>query len=307
MRTGRFGLTDVLVGVLALLLCAGMVLSQVPAAREMQNRVKCASNLRQIGQAMLLYANENRQSYPRCIQDKKDDNPKPVWGTPYEGNKDLGPVKDADPFAKDKDADAAARPALNDVSAALFLLLRTQDITSQVFVCPSTRNRKFDFGGGNHTALEWTNWRGNAGLLANLSYSMHNPYASPAAVKRGLKWDTTMSAEAATVADMNPGTDALLKTHLQSPAEEMRKCNSINHNQDGENVLYGDGHVEFQNNPFCGVRRDNIYTFGPSGGDHLNTGGDGIAGAPIGPEDAVLLPTSVGVGDTNPLLAPEGL
>jgi len=25
-------------------------------------------------------------------------------------------------------------------------------------------------------------------------------------------------------------------------------------------VLYGDGHAEFQQNPFCGSKRDNIYT-----------------------------------------------
>jgi len=307
MRRGPFRLIDLLVGTFIVLFVSGIVLSKAPAANEIKMRVKCASNLRMIGQALLLYSNENRGAFPRTMHDKKDANPKPVWGTPYEANKDLGAVKDADPFAKDKDAAAKARPAMEDVTAALFLLLRTQDITADVFICPSTQHRKFDFGGGMHTAQDWTNWPGNAGLLANLSYSVNNPYASPAAVKAGFKWNNTMAPDAPVVADMNPGVDGLLKLTLQSPADEMRKCNSINHNQDGQNVLYGDGHVEFQNHPFCGMKRDNLYTYGPTGTDHPNTGGDGIVGGANGEADAVLLPTSTSLGDTNPLLTPEGL
>jgi prepilin-type processing-associated H-X9-DG protein len=302
-----FRLIDLLVGMLVVLFAAAVVLSKAPAANEIKLRIQCASNLRQIGQALLLYSNENRGSFPRTIHDKKDPNPTPVWGTPYEGNRDLGPVKDADPFAKDKDAAAKARPLPEDVSAALFLLLRTQAITSEVFICPSTQHRKFNFGGGMNTSRNWTNWPGNLGLLANLSYSVHSPYASPAAVKAGAKWNNAMPADAPIAGDMNPGVDGLLKLTLQSPADEMRKCNSINHNQDGQNVLYGDGHVEFQSQPFCGVKRDNLYTYGATGTDHPNTGGDGIAGSPVGPEDAVLLPTSTSLGDTNPLLTPEGL
>ena len=39
----------------------------------------------------------------------------------------------------------------------------------------------------------------------------------------------------------------------------MKAGNSNNHDEDGQNVLYGDGHVEFQQNPFCGVARDIIF------------------------------------------------
>ena len=64
MRSHRVGLIDWFVGVLIVLFCAGIVLSKTPAANETQMRIKCASNLRQIGQAMLLYANENKGKYP---------------------------------------------------------------------------------------------------------------------------------------------------------------------------------------------------------------------------------------------------
>jgi hypothetical protein len=307
MRAHRFTLTDCFACVLIVLFAAGVLLSKDQLINETKARIKCASNLRQIGQAMLLYANENRQSYPRSLADKKDANPKPTWGTPYEGDKQLGPMTGADAFCKDTDPAAKVRPALHDVTAASFLLLRTQDITAGVFTCPSAQRRPFDFGGGTHTAQDWTNWPGNAGLLAHLSYSMQNPYVGPSVIKKGFKWSPMMDANFVLAADINPGVDGLLKLTLQSPADELRKGNSVNHNQDGQNVLCGDGHVEFQNQPFAGVNRDNIYTFGRTGQDNPNTGGDGIAGASVSPDDTVLLPTSVGVGDTNPLLNPEGL
>jgi prepilin-type processing-associated H-X9-DG protein len=41
-----------------------ILLPSLNRARETANRVKCASNMRQIGQATLLYANENRQKMP---------------------------------------------------------------------------------------------------------------------------------------------------------------------------------------------------------------------------------------------------
>ena len=88
MRSGRATFLDLVVGVLLVLLLGTYSVAQFNRARETANRVKCASNLRQIGQAMLLYSNENRGAYPRTIFDMG--NPAPVWGTPYEGNPKLG-------------------------------------------------------------------------------------------------------------------------------------------------------------------------------------------------------------------------
>jgi len=53
-------------------------------------------------------------------------------------------------------------------------------------------------------------------------------------------------------------------------------------------VLYGDGHVEFQNNPFCGVNRDNIYT---RGGPTWGTTTQDLVASPYTANDSVLLPT----------------
>ena len=277
----------VVIGIIALLI--SILLPSLNRARETANRVKCASNLRQIGQAILLYANENKQQYPRTVLGTAAaaSAPQPTWGT---GNQT---ATTPDPFTT-----TPAHPESdNDVSAALFLLLRTQDITSEVFVCPSSNAEKWDFTGGANTAQNFVNW---ISVQKNLSYSYENPYPGGTAIANGWKLNTSLPADYAVASDINPGSTipngTLNPTSVDttSPASQLRLGNSANHEQDGQNVLYGDGHVEFQNNPFCGTQRDNIFT-----GRALTAltnpfvkGGavSGASASPLDPSDTIVLP-----------------
>jgi prepilin-type processing-associated H-X9-DG protein len=298
MRTVRSSRADVFVSIILVLLLGTFTIGQAQMADEVANRVKCASNLRQVGMAILLYSNENRGAFPRVRYDVA--NVAPTWGTPYEGNAKLGPVdaKKSEMFI-DKDADAL--PKANDVTAALFLLLRTQDITPGVFTCPSTGQTAMSFGPKKNTALNWTNWPGNQGILQHLSYSYQNPYPTKEAIAAGWKLNNAITAEFAVAADMNSGVDALMKVPIAAGVDAARVGNSPNHGGDGQNVLYGDGHVEFTGHPYVGVAGDNIYTYGKSGKDHKDAAGDGIVGSSIGPNDSILLPTAkdVGIVDAN--------
>ena len=281
----------VVIGIIALLI--SILLPSLNRARETANRVKCASNLRQIGQAILLYANENKGAYPRTYYVSVASPGSCTWGT-----SPLGNAVPPDPFAT-----GALQP--NDVSAAIYLLLRTQEITAEVFTCPSSNSEKWDFGGGSNTALNFVNF--GPGLKQDpiniknlLSYSYQNPYPDTSAVSSGFKLNTSITAEFAVASDMNPGVGGqnsnVLNVISTSSTSLMKGGNSTNHDQDGQNVLYGDGHVEFQQNPFCGVARDMIFArkSNISGTDVFTSAASPLAKSPANADDSVLLPPSNG-------------
>jgi prepilin-type N-terminal cleavage/methylation domain-containing protein/prepilin-type processing-associated H-X9-DG protein len=285
----------VVIGIIALLI--SILLPSLNRARETANRVKCASNLRQIGQAILLYANENKGAYPRTYYASGPTGSAGTctWGTNPAGSSNN--PNPPDPFING--------PSANDITGALFLLLRTQEITSEVFTCPSSNAEKWTFLGGSNTALNWVNFSGaanggqcNSQLVQVLSYSYQNPYPDQTAVANGFKLNTSITAEFAVASDINPGTtgnnDNVLNVQSTSSTSQMKAGNSNNHDEDGQNVLYGDGHVEFQQNPFCGVARDNIfYRKGSDTGFTTPSASDAFK-SPRTADDSVLLPPDEG-------------
>src|SRR3954452_12099630 len=58
----------VVIGIIAVLI--GILLPVLSVAQESARRVKCASNLRQLGQGMLSYASANNGQFPRVVWDR---------------------------------------------------------------------------------------------------------------------------------------------------------------------------------------------------------------------------------------------
>lgn len=244
-RSMGFTLVELLVviGIIALLI--SILLPALNAAKERANRVKCASNLRQIGQGMMLYANDNKGMYPR---------------TRYTVGAALrfftAPTA-PDPFATNG-------PQPNDVTAALFLLVRQADLNPEVFVCPSSNQEKDNLGGmqANLRSNFWDNVAGTA-VGQTLSYSVTNPYPTAAAVTAGYKYNTGQVADFAIAADRNECEQVNAATNPNTAtAVQIKKMNTKNHEGEGQNVLYNDGHVEWCTNPFVGAQKDHIYAAG---------------------------------------------
>jgi len=248
----------VVIGIIALLI--SILLPSLSRARETANRVKCGSNLRQIGQAMQLYANENQGNYPRTYYNIANG---PIVNT--QGSSETQPFR------------TGSQVQTNNIGSAMFLLLRTQDITSAVFVCPSSNSEPDGFTSATPIANKGNvqyqcNFSGaNSAISRNCSYSMQNMYPQTTAVNGGFRWTNTLTADYAIMADINPGSGvtngaSLINVTTTSSAKQLQDgANSPNHQRQGQNVMFGDGHVEFNQTPFCGVQQDGIY--GPAAVD----------------------------------------
>jgi hypothetical protein len=285
-RRGGFTAVELIVVCLIIVVLIALLLPAIGSMGHDRSGIRCASNLRNIATHAFIYSNadvRNGGRFPRTFHD-------PAAGLDRSLAGNVAGTKSFDP------QNPAATPVgVNNTQAAFYLLMKSTDLTGEIFNCPQGESKRA-YEGQDLTA--YANWP--AQYAAYNSYSYNCPYPTAAAVTGGWKFDNSLGPDYPLVADINPGSSPAggpTAVAYTDGRKAMRQGNSPNHWFEGQQVAYCDVHVEWQTSPFAGVQRegvpyrDNIYTSTAGGVDAAGKGGT-VWAPPQDAADAVLLPTA---------------
>ena len=241
--------------------------------------VVCPANIRGIVQCMIIYAQSNNGQFP-CT-------PGPNSNTYC--NAPQAPISTpAAPTAKAVISDwygNGKTPHGSDLGnplACLWLLVLQGEAIPKSFICPSdpiatTPSEEYRTAGTDNASQ----FEPNFGVMKfngapnsdgqGESYSIAYPWRPASGGKIALVggwWTDNDGANVALVSDMAPaniaasGRDNRITTTLpQDNTFGNYIYNFMNHLGTGQNVGFGDDHVSWNTNPYCGIHHDNIFTY----------------------------------------------
>jgi len=252
MKKKGFTLVELLVVIAIIALLMGILMPALARVRQIAYRLYCGTNLSGIGKAMLIYCN-----------DYDDEMPKAGGRT--------GTYVASIANWQGATRDLAFGPAGNaNITSCFYLLIKYSEVTPKSFLCKGdsgvTEFKASDHGAPGAELIDLWDF-GPFPTQGHCSYAYHFPYGVFA---------LTSSSEPgmAVAADPNPwqataGTAARPTTDWSGPLpcfstgtdrESIKKGNSQTHQEDGQNVLFMDGHSVFEKSSRCGVDDDNIFT-----------------------------------------------
>jgi prepilin-type N-terminal cleavage/methylation domain-containing protein/prepilin-type processing-associated H-X9-DG protein len=267
MKTKAFTLVELLVVIAVITLLMGALMPALTRERAVAFRMGCGSNLSGIGKAMLIYSNDYEDKLPRAGGRTST----------------LGPVANwqgADRYtAYGLAPDGSGGKA--SVTGCHYLLVKFAEVTPKSFVCKSdtyTSEFKPSLYGSTKELIDlWDFGPWNTGQslwpMKHCSYAYHQPLPGTVSTEYAYALTTSSEPGMAVAADRNPwiappSAGSTPKNPLGPPAfkpngtpEEQKAGNSLAHQEDGQNVLFLDGHVYFEKRAFCAIDDDNIYTY----------------------------------------------
>jgi prepilin-type processing-associated H-X9-DG protein len=272
--TGRaFAAIGIAIPLVAFFLTTAYVTLNRP--RSIAYRNYCGTNLSGIGKAMLIYSNDYDDEFPRAAGLKSK------WGATPNYQADTRSAA----FGLTNDANCQA-----SISANFYLLVKYTEVTPKSFLCKEDRRTTefipAKYGVRNKELTDL--WDFGPDPSKHCSYSYHIPYGP---------YPLTASSDPAmaVAADRNPWLPSpgakprnFKAFDPNGPREAIKAGNTIFHKEDGQNVLFLDGHAVFEKSSACGLNNDNIYTSW-SGSDIKKGTPPTLKSQPADPTDSLLV------------------
>jgi prepilin-type N-terminal cleavage/methylation domain-containing protein len=271
MKKKGFTLVELLVVIAIIALLMGILMPALAKVRQIAQRMVCGSNLSGIGKAMLIYANDYEDEFPRAGGVTSVWNGPVIWDA----------IDRSTAYGVNATTGAGGKAT---ISSCFYLLIKYAEVTSKSFIC------KGDSGAVEFKLTDYPQHRADLVEMVqawefgppptvgdprkHCSYTYHIPFGTPYALT------TSSEPGMAVAADRNPwipapGADARtpftdfvpdIPPTFTGTAITAKKGNAQTHQDDGQNVLFMDTHVDFASRPYVGIEDDNIYTYMPPGG-----------------------------------------